>query len=108
MAHYIHIDNYNARDTITGDWVDVVERPVWYEHLHKNILGARVGSSELHFTPCEHLSDVRDSDDEFSRARRLVVVRRELETGHMYSIVVAVQATYDSIEYVDCIVEMDI
>ncbi len=105
MARYVPINARNARDTVTGDWLDVIERSVWYVHRSKNIIGVMYNGSELLATPTVHLSDVLDTDDEHSTPRKLVLKFATLETGHTYPIIVAVQGSLSSSEYVDCIVE---
>ena len=105
MARYEHIDNQRARDIVTGEILEVIERSVWYVHLHKNILAITIDGLEQHFTPIERLSDVNASDDEFSVRRKLVIKHQQLKSGHTYPVIVAAQVALDEAVYVDCIVD---
>jgi hypothetical protein len=106
MARYTYINDHSARDTVTGRTNWVVDIPVHYTHLRNNLLITEYDGDTLVFTPESRLADLRDTNvGDPEQSRRLVIEGRELENGHRYFVVVAIQAAEDSKEYIDCIVD---
>ncbi|MDB5167937.1 MAG: hypothetical protein JWO55_195 [Candidatus Saccharibacteria bacterium] len=106
MARYIYIDDASAFDTMTGGRCAVIELTVRYLHLRNNLLEALYYTESIKFTPNEPLLDLPDTGiDDKAQSRRLVVGSRQLESGGSYMVIVAVQASLGSKEYIDCVID---
>lgn len=105
MVRYIRMDDQLVRDTQTGEVIPVMYRGVWIEDKRKLVYGTTyLNDGTVYFTPTDYLSGICEFHDKLTDFRKVAIVQRHLESGHIQPVVVAVQAAHDSMEYIDCIV----